>query len=92
MSCIVSMVHVTHVHRGKATARQPRGRGSTETVEVRHGANRSSKPVAYTQAAETTTNHENEPRRAAENMKPARESDGTPTPRKKFDGVGLAVP
>ena len=50
-------------------------------------ANRRGKPVSYTQAAEATvTNNENEPRRAALNMKPARESDGAPTPRKKLNG------
>ena len=65
--------------------REPLGRGSTEAAEVRH-AQTSSKPVSYTQAAEATTNHENEPRRAALNMKPARESDGAPTPRKKLNG------
>ena len=34
-------------------------------------ANRRGKPVSYTQATEATTNHENEPRRAALNMKRA---------------------
>jgi len=50
----------------------------------------SSKPVSYTQAAEATTNHENdnEPRRTASitKMKPTRESDGAPTPRTKLNG------
>ena len=45
---------------------------------------------AKTQAADATTN--NEPRRATANMKPARESDGAPTPRKRLNGIGLAVP
>ena len=49
-------------------------------------ANRSSKPVSYTQAADATTNNESEPHRAALNMKSARESDATPTPRKKLNG------
>ena len=53
-------------------------------------ADRSSKPVLYTQAAKATTNHENdnEPRRTAFVliMKPARKSDGAPTPRKKLNG------
>ena len=78
--------------RGKATAREPLiGRGSTEAAEVRH-AQTSSKPVSYTQAAEATTNNENdnEPRGTAFAlsliMKPARESDGAPTPRKKLNG------
>ena len=70
-------------------ARTPIGRGSTEAAEVRH-AQTSSKPVSYTQAAEATTNNENdnEPRRTAFAliMKPARESDGAPTPRKKLNG------
>jgi len=56
---------------------------------VRH-AQTSSKPVSYTQAAEATTNHENdnEPRRTASitKMKPTRESDGAPTPRTKLNG------
>ena len=76
-------------HRGRATAREPRGRGSTEAAEVRH-AQTSSKPVSHTQAAEATTNHENdnEPRRTASitKMKPTRESDGAPTPRTKLNG------
>ena len=37
-------------------------------------------------AAEATTNNENEPRRPALNVKPPRESDGAPTPRKKLNG------
>ncbi len=43
---------------------------------------------SYTRAAEATTNRENdnEPRRTASNMKPARESDGAPTPRKELNG------
>merc|ERR1711967_112900 len=52
----------TRSHRGKATAREPRGRGSTEAAEVRH-AQTSSKPVSHTQAAEATANrfdHEEE--------------------------------
>ena len=51
-------------------------------------ANERGKPVSYTQAAEATTNNDNdnEPRRTTLNMKPARESDGTPTPRKKLNG------
>jgi hypothetical protein len=56
---------------------------------VQH-AQTSSKPVSYTQAAEATTNHENdnEPRRTAliTKMKPTRESDGAPTPRTKLNG------
>ena len=66
---------------------EPRGRGSTEAAEVRH-VQTSSKPVSYTQAAEATTNHENdnEPRRTALIMKPTRESDGAPTPRTKLNG------
>merc|ERR1711967_13478 len=81
----------TRSHRGKATAREPRGRGSTEAAEVRH-AQTSSKPVSYTQAAEATTNNENdnEPRGTAFAlsliMKPARESDGARTPRKRLNG------
>jgi len=70
-------------------AREPLGRGSTEVAEVRH-AQTSSKLVSYTQAAEATTNHENdnEPRRTAliTKMKPTRESDGAPTPRKELNG------
>merc|ERR1711967_4830 len=83
----------TRSHRGKATARAARGRGSTEAAEVRH-AQTSSKPVSHTQAAEATTNHENdnEPRRTAsitkKKMKPkvTRESDGARTPRTKLNG------
>ena len=47
-----------------------------------------SKPDSCTRAAEATTNHENdnEPRRTASDMKPAMESDGAPTPRKKLNG------
>jgi len=79
----------TRSHRGKATARDPRGRGSTEAAEVRH-AQTSSKPVSYTQAAEAATNDENdyEPRRTVliTKMKPTRESDGAPTPRTKLNG------
>ena len=54
---------------------------------MRH-AQTSSKPFSHTQAAEATTNHENdnEPRRTASNMKPTRESDGAPTPRKELNG------
>ena len=57
---------------------------------MRH-AQTSSKPVSYTQAAEATTNNENddnEPRRTAFAliMKPARESDGASTLRKKLNG------
>ena len=78
-------------------ARTPLGRGSTEAAEVRH-AQTSSKPVSYTQAAEATTNNENdnnEPRARRTAfafalllliMKPARESDSAPTPRKQLDG------
>jgi len=74
-------------------AREPRGRGSTEAAEVRH-AQTSSKPVSHTQAAEATTNHENdnEPRQTAsitkKKTKPkvTRESDGAPTPRTKLNG------
>ena len=36
--------------------------------------------------AEATTNNENEPRRAALNMKPARERNGASTPRRKLNG------
>ena len=51
--------------------------GSSRSVTY---ANRRGKPVSYTQAAEAkVTNNENAPRRAALNMKPARESDGAPT-------------
>ena len=66
-------------------ARIPRKRlnGSSRSATC---ANRSSKPVSYTQAAEATTNNENEPRRAVLNMKPARESDDASTPRKKLNG------
>ena len=56
--------------------------GSSRSATCR---NRSSKPISYTQAAETTTNNGNEPRRAALNMTPARESDSAPTPRKKIN-------
>ena len=52
-------------------------------------ANERGKPVSYTQAAEATTNNEimtNEPSQAALNMKPARESDGASTPKKKLNG------
>ena len=90
-----TMSHVEQLrtcsHRGKATARKPRGRGSTEAAEVRH-AQTSSKPVSYTQAAEAATNdeidYEYEPRRTAliTKMKPTRESDGAPTPRTKLNG------
>ena len=68
-------------------AREPLGRGSTEAAKVRQ-AQTSSKPVSYTRAAEATTTHENdnEPRRTASNIKPARESDGAPTPRTKLNG------
>jgi len=67
--------------------REPLGRSSTEAAEVRH-AQTSSKPVSYTQAAEATTNNENdnEPRRTALIMMPTRESDGAPTPRTKLNG------
>merc|ERR1711967_11860 len=89
----------TRSHRGKATAREPRGRGSTEAAEVRH-AQTSSKPFSHTQAAEATTNHENdnEPRRTAsitkKKMKPkvTRESDGAPTPRTKLNGSRSSKP
>jgi len=66
-------------------ARIPRKRlnGSSRSATC---ANRSSKPVSYTQAAEATTNNENEPRRAALNMKLPRESDGTQIPRKRLNG------
>ena len=65
---------------------------------MRH-AQTSSKPVSYTQAAEATTNHENdnEPRRTAsitkKKMKPkvTRESDGAPTPRTKLNGSRSAI-
>ena len=53
-------------------------------------ANERGKPVSYTQAAEATTNNENdnEPRRTAFAliMKPARESDGARTLRKRLNG------
>jgi len=85
-------IHEATVGIGEATAREPLiGRSSTEAAEVRH-AQTSSKPVSYTQAAEATTNHENdnanEPRRTASitKMKPTRESDGAPTPRTKLNG------
>ena len=90
-----TMSHVKQLrtcsHREKATARKPRGRGSTEAAEVRHAqTSTSSKPVSYTQAAEATTNNENdnEPRRIVliTKMKPTRESDGAPTPRTKLNG------
>ena len=49
----------------------------------------SPKPVSYTQAAEATTNHENdnEPRRTASitKIKPTRESDGASTLRTKLN-------
>jgi len=50
---------------------------------------------SYTQAAEATTNHENdnEPRRTASitKMKPTRESDGAPTPRTKLNGTSRSA-
>ena len=59
----MTMSHVERLrtcsHRGRATAREPRGKGSTEAAEVRHLQTRS-KPVSYTQAAEATTNHEDD--------------------------------
>ena len=72
----------TRVSDGARTPRKRLSRSSRSAT----CANRSSKPVSYTQAAEATTNDENEPRRAALNMKSARKSDGAPTPRKKLNG------
>jgi len=69
-------------------ARTARKRLNRSSVEVRR-AQTSSEPVSYTQAAEAMTNNDNdnEPRRTAYLiMKPARESDGAPTPRKKLNG------
>ena len=59
-----------------------------EAVEVRHAQTEAASPsrFSYTQAADATTNNESEPHRAALNMKSARESDATPTPRKKLNG------
>ena len=72
--------------RGSDGARTPSKR-LNGAAEVRH-AQTSNKPVSYTQAAKATMNNENdnEPRRTALSMKPARESDGAPTARKKLNG------
>jgi len=55
----------------------------------------SSKPVSCTQAVEATTNNDNdndnEPHRTALNIKPRRESDGAPTPRKELNGSNRSV-
>ena len=80
------------------TTEQSGGRGREKDGGSLFGSGGSSEasgtaiPVAalFTQAAEATTNHENdnEPRRTAFVliMKPARKSDGAPTPRKKLNG------
>ena len=77
------------------TTEQSGGRGREKDGGSLFGSGGSSEasgtaiPVAalFTQAAEATTNHENdnEPRRTASNMKPTRESDGAPTPRKELN-------
>ena len=92
-----SALNNEHEARGKATARQPRGRSSTEAAEMRH-AQTSSEPVSYTQAAEATTNNENdnenEPARRtafALIIKPARESDGARTLRKRLNRSSVEV-
>ena len=68
-------------------ARTPRKRlnGSSRSATC---ARKQQARLVHRQAAEATTNNENdnEPRRAVLNMKPARESDGTPIPRTKLNG------
>ena len=72
----VEQLRTRSQHRGKATAREPRVRGSTEGRKQQkcdeRRAQTSSKPVSYTRAAKATTNNENgnEVRRTALIMKP----------------------
>jgi len=52
--------------------------------------------LVYTRAAEATTNNENDneprgPRQTALIMKPAREIEGAPTPRKKLNRSGTSA-
>jgi len=88
-----TMSHVeqlgTKSHRGKAKAREPRGRSPTEAAEVRHAqsANKQQARLVRTSRRSNKNNeNDNEPRRTALIMMPTRESDGAPSPRTKLNG------